>query len=239
VSEERIQKIIATAGLASRRKAEQWIVQGRVEVNGRPAQLGDRAEIGRDRILVDGKPVVVEETKRTFLLYKPTGYVSTASDPQGRPTVLSFFNGISCRLFPVGRLDLNSDGLILLSNDGDLAQTLMHPRHRIHKTYLVRVRGRVSTDSVRHLRQGVLLDDGLTSPAEVRVRSSSPGHSWLEISLGEGRNRQVRRMCEAVGHPVSRLKRIRIDSLEIGNLKPGQWRELSTQEIALLKKHSK
>lgn len=233
---ERLQKLIAAAGLASRRSAEGWIVAGRVTVNGRVATLGESADPRRDRILVDGRPLPVVERKYYLLLNKPVGYVTTLSDPQGRPVVTELVKEIPARLFPVGRLDLTTEGLLLLTNDGDLAQRLAHPRHVVEKTYLVRLRGELSEEQRQQLERGVQLADGPTAPARVERVGGSASHSWLRITIHEGRNRQVRRMCEAVGHQVSRLKRVRLAFLELGELQPGQYRQLSAAEVARLKR---
>jgi 23S rRNA pseudouridine2605 synthase len=233
---ERLQKLIAAAGLASRREAERWIVAGRVTVNGEAAALGESADPARDRIEVDGCPLLVAERKYYVLLNKPSGYVTTLHDPEGRPVVTDLLRDIPARLHPVGRLDLTTEGLLLLTNDGELTHRLAHPRHEVEKTYLVRVRGALSAAERRQLEQGVVLDDGLTAPARVEKVRVTGSHSWLEITIREGRNRQVRRMCEAVGHPVSRLKRIRLAFLELGVLPPGKYRMLSAAEVAQLKK---
>jgi 23S rRNA pseudouridine2605 synthase len=233
---ERLQKLIAAAGLASRREAERWIVAGRVTVNGEAAALGESADPARDRIEVDGRPLLVAERKYYVLLNKPSGYVTTLHDPEGRPVVTDLLRDIPARLHPVGRLDLTTEGLLLLTNDGELTHRLAHPRHEVEKTYLVRVRGALSAAERRQLEQGVVLDDGLTAPARVEKVRVTGSHSWLEITIREGRNRQVRRMCEAVGHQVSRLKRIRLAFLELGVLPPGKYRMLSAAEVARLKK---
>jgi 23S rRNA pseudouridine2605 synthase len=233
---ERLQKLIAAAGLASRREAERWISAGRITVNGRTAAIGDQADVERDRIEVDGRPLRLEQPKVYLLLNKPTGYVTTARDPQGRKVVADLLKDIKVRVFPVGRLDLNTEGLLLLTNDGDLAARLTHPRHQVTKTYLVRVRGTLTTSSRRRLEEGVTLDDGPTAPAKVSKVRSSGSHTWFEITISEGRNRQVRRMCEAVGHSVSRLKRVGLAFLLLEGLPVGQYRPLTNGEIKRLKK---
>lgn len=233
---ERLQKLIAAAGLASRRQAEAWITAGRVSVNGRTATLGESADPQKDRVEVDGRPIVTEKRKYYVLLYKPAGYVSTRHDPEGRPVVTELVRDIPARLFPVGRLDLATEGLLLLTNDGALANRLTHPRHQVEKTYLVRVRGTLSSMARRQLEQGVRLEDGMTAPARVEEVRHAGSHSWLHIIIREGRNRQVRRMCEAVGYPVSRLKRIGIAFLDIGALTPGKYRQLTADEVARLKR---
>jgi 23S rRNA pseudouridine2605 synthase len=232
---ERLQKLIAAAGLASRREAERWISAGRVTVNGRVATLGEQADPERDRIAVDGRPLRSEQQKITLMLNKPAGYVTTARDPQGRRVIRELVRDIPVRLFAVGRLDINTEGLLLLTNDGELAARLSHPRHQVAKTYLVRIRGRLTDDERARLEQGLELDDGPTAPARVEKVRFSGSHTWLEMTITEGRNRQVRRMCEAVGHPVSRLKRIRVGFLDLGELRSGGYRLLSSAEVKRLK----
>lgn len=233
---QRLQKLIAAAGLASRRTAEEWISAGRVSVNGRVAGLGDRADPQRDEIRLDGQPLATPEARYYLLLYKPAGYVTTLRDPQGRRTVRELVREVPARLHPVGRLDLTTEGALLLTNDGALTYHLAHPRHQIDKTYLVRVRGRVDGEALDRLASGVMLDDGPTAPARIAGVRFSSGHTWFEMTIHEGRNRQVRRMCEAVGHPVSRLKRIRFAFLDLSGLRPGQFRMLSADEVARLRR---
>jgi len=232
---QRIQKIISSAGLASRRQAEKWIEEGRIRVNGRAAALGDSADPDCDRIELNGKPIQAESEKYCILLHKPAGYVTTARDPQSRPVVIDLVKNIPVRLYPVGRLDLNTSGLLLLTNDGELAHHLAHPRHGVEKTYLARVRGAVSPQTVQRLETGIMLDDGLTAPARVEVTRQQGTHSWVKITIREGRNRQVRRMFDAVGHTVSRLQRIQFGFLTLENLSPGQYRRLSKAEVARLR----
>ncbi len=233
---QRLQKLIAAAGLASRRTAEEWIAAGRVSVNGVVAGLGDRADPAQDTILIDGRPLAAAGAHHYLLLFKPVGYVTTLQDPEGRPTVCDLVRQIPGRLHPVGRLDLTTEGLLLLTNDGALTQHLAHPRHQVDKTYLVRVRGQVSPETLRRLAGGIVLEDGPTAPAKVAKVRFSAGHTWFEITIHEGRNRQVRRMCEAVGHPVSRLKRVRFAFLDLGGLRPGEFRPLTAEEVARLKR---
>lgn len=233
---ERLQKLMAAAGLASRREAEKWIAAGRVSVNGRIASLGDSADPEQDHVEVDGRPLGGGGRKFYLLLNKPVGYVSSRSDPEGRPVVIDLVSEIPARLYPVGRLDLNTEGLLLLTNDGALAHRLAHPRHQVEKTYLVRVRGTLSREARERLAGGVLLEDGMTAPARLDKVRSAGTHSWFELTIREGRNRQVRRMCEAIGFQVSRLKRIRIAFLELDELPSGKFRHLTPQEVARLKK---
>ena len=235
---ERLQKLIANAGLASRRQAEIWIKAGRVSVNGRSATLGESADREVDRIEVDGRPLARGGEIVCLLLHKPSGYVTSARDPEGRPVVVDLVKDFRQRLYPVGRLDLTTSGLLLLTNDGELAQRLTHPRHEVEKTYLARIRGHLAADQVRRLESGILLEDGPTAPAKVRVLRSQGSHGWVEITIREGRNRQVRRMFEAVGLPVSRLQRTRLAFLDLGDLRPGQYRRLTPEEIRRLKELS-
>ncbi len=223
---ERVQKVLAAAGVASRRVCEEYIEDGRVLVNGRPAVLGDKVDAMVDELRVDGAVVNVDPTRRTVLLNKPIDVISTASDTHGRRTVLDLVD-VQERLFPVGRLDADSEGLILLTNDGGLTQRLTHPSFGVEKEYLVSVEGRPKPGALRTLREGVDLEDGRTSPAT--VSELSPG--LLRIIIHEGRNRQVRRMCAAVGHPVTRLVRSRIGPLVDSSLAPGEWRDLEGEEI--------
>jgi len=233
---QRLQKLMAAAGLCSRRQAETLIEAGLVTVNGRVAGLGDQADPQRDTILVDGRPLRQHETPCYLLMHKPVGVVTTLSDPGGRPVITDLLQNVPVRVYPIGRLDLTTSGLLLLTNDGDLANRLAHPSHEVAKTYLVRVRGALTHEIIRRLEQGVELDDGMTAPAKVdRVRNSG-GHGWFELTIHEGRNRQVRRMCEALGLPVSRLMRIRYAFLTLEGLTPGQYRHLTPNEVARLKR---
>jgi len=232
---DKLQKLISRAGLTSRRKAEEWIVQGRVSVNGVTATLGDRANLAQDQVAVDGRLLPSPKESIVLLLNKPRGYVCTLNDPQGRPVVTQLLASIPQRLYPVGRLDYNSEGLLLMTNDGDLAHRLMHPRHHVEKSYLVKVQGHLSRDEQQLLISGIALKDGMTAPARVSSLRHSGPNSWFEIVLHEGKNRQVRRMCEAVGHKVLRLKRIRIGFLELEDLKAGSFRPLTSAELERFK----
>jgi 23S rRNA pseudouridine2605 synthase len=233
--QERLQKILSQAGIASRREAEKIITDGRVAVNGEVVQeLGTKADAATDRITVDGRPIKVEARKRYVLLYKPVGYMTTMKDPGGRAIVTDLLKDVGERVYPVGRLDYNTEGLLLLTNDGALANRLAHPSHEVDKGYLVRVRGQASPSQLKHLQMGVDLDDGRTAPAQVSLVRESDNNCWISITIHEGRYRQVRRMCEAVGLTVVRLKRSRYGFLEIGELKPGQYRELTAAEVARL-----
>jgi len=237
---ERLQKILSTAGVASRREAEGMITAGRIAVNGKVVtELGSRADPSRDRITLDGKAVRPEGVRIYILLNKPVGYVTTLKDPQGRPVVTDLLKGVKERVYPVGRLDYNTEGLILLTNDGELANKLAHPRHEVEKEYLVRVRGSVAAEQMRGLAAGVDLEDGRSAPAVVKLMRESPNNSWLSITIHEGRYRQVRRMCEAVGLAVVRLKRTGYGILQTGELKTGEYRMLTTAEVEGLRSLSR
>lgn len=237
----RLQKILAAAGVASRRAAEGLIRDGRVTVNGRVVTaLGSRADPWSDDIRIDGRRVPPPARLRYFLLNKPAGYVTTRRDPQGRPTVLDLFRDVPGYLYPVGRLDLESEGLLIVTNDGDLAARLTHPRYGLVKTYHVIVKGRPSQAALDRLRRGVVIDGRRTAPARVHIgrtfaRGRGRERTELVIAIHEGRHRQVRRMCAAVGHPVERLTRTAIGPLRDARLRPGMWRELTPQEVARLK----
>ena len=231
---ERLQKLLARAGIGSRRVCDELIAAGRVSVNGEVATLGRRVDAAHDHVALDGVPVVVDSTLVHWLLNKPPGHVSTASDPQGRPTVLDLVPDAP-RVFSVGRLDRDTEGLLILTNDGDLAQLLTHPRHGVEKEYFAEVEGVPTAGALRTLREGVELDDGMTQPARVRlVQESGTGTSALEIVVEEGRKRMVRRMCSAVGHPVVRLVRTRIGPVRDAKLPPGSWRALRPEEVRAL-----
>ncbi|HKH87356.1 MAG TPA: pseudouridine synthase [Acidimicrobiales bacterium] len=223
---ERLQKVLARAGFGSRRICDDLISEGRVTVNGVEAELGRRVDVTRDRIEVDSVPVGVLPGLAYYLLNKPEGVVTTSSDPEGRPTVLDLVPS-EPRVFPVGRLDVGTEGLLIITNDGVLSQLLAHPSHGVEKEYLAEVRGLPSPGAVRALREGVVLSDGPTGPARVSLVSAGV----LRIVIHEGRNRQVRRMCEAVGHPVVRLVRTRIGPVSDRRLRPGEWRELGPDEV--------
>jgi len=238
--QERLQKILSQAGIASRRESEKIITDGRVAVNGSVVtELGTKADPDQDIITVDGKPLTIEEQRVYLLLYKPVGYMTTMKDPEGRPIVSDLLKGVKERVYPIGRLDYNTEGLLLLTNDGELANQLMHPSHEVDKGYLVRVSGHVSPEQMKRLSEGVRLEDGMTAPAKVLPVSESEHNSWISITIHEGRYRQVRRMCEAVGLSVVRLKRSRYDFLEIGKLKPGEFRHLAPEEVAKLRRKGK
>ena len=233
---ERLQKIIAAAGMASRRQAESWISAGEVTVDGVVAVLGDKADPLRQRILIRGSPLQLRSGSHCYILVnKPVGVMCTRFDPQGRPLIFDLVKEVSGRLVTVGSIDMTTEGAILLTDDGELVHRLAHPRFQVKKTYLVRARGKISPADIRRLEGGLVLEDGPTAPAQVDHVRFGGGHTWLEITLHEGRNRQVRRILEAVGHPVSRLKRICYAFLPIGDLPSGHYRFLTAKEIARLK----
>jgi 23S rRNA pseudouridine2605 synthase len=243
---ERLQKILSQAGLASRRTTEQLMREGRVSVNGRTVtELGTKADPATDDIRVDGRRVRAAERKRYLLLNKPRGYVSTRSDPQHRPTVIDLLAGVREYVYPVGRLDFDSEGLLILTNDGDLAARLTHPRHGVERVYEARVRGVPDRRALDRLAKGITIEGRRTAPARARLidagRVMAPAatqQATIELTLREGRKRQVRLMCDAIGHPVIRLRRVRIGPIADTRLKTGHWRELTQKEIAALRRHA-
>lgn len=236
----RLQKFLSETGVASRRKAEEMIIEGRIAVNGKPAQLGMKVDPAKDFIKVDGKPVTRSGPKLYFAFHKPKAVMSTLEDPEGRPTVKDFLGGIKQRVYPVGRLDYHSEGLLLITNDGEFANLVLHPARKIPKTYEVKVKGTVEEKNLEKLRDGIKLEDGMTLPAKLRtVGKTEAGNSWLEITIHEGRKRQVRRMFDKVGHPVQKLKRTSIGSIRLGALEPGGLRPLTQREIEKIVKAAK
>src|SRR5689334_3375033 len=240
---ERLQKIIAHAGFASRREAETMIREGRVTVNGRVVtELGSRANAARDHIKVDGKLITRAEPHRYILLYKPKEVMTTVEDPQGRKTVIDLVRGVRERIYPVGRLDFHSEGLIVLTNDGDLAFKVSHPRHGSVKTYHVKVRGVPEPRLIEKLQRGITIDGKRTLPCGIEQmkttgRNGDEVNSWYEVKLREGRTQQIRKMFKAVGHPVTKLRRVAIGPITDPKLTPGDWRELTKQEVKLLSTH--
>jgi len=234
----RLQKILSAAGVASRRASEQLILEGRVTVNGETIrELGTKADPEKDAIKVDGRRIKTDPAKRYIALYKPKGYVTTRKDPEGRRTVMDLIDD-SQYIYPVGRLDYDTEGLVLMTTDGDLAARLMHPRHEVDKEYEVIVLGAPDPRAIEKLKKGVYIEGGRTSPAHVHVGSTVKGHkptTLLMITIREGRNRQIRKMCSAVGLPVRDLRRIRMGPITLGRLKPGQWRDLTPPELKRLK----
>ncbi len=246
MASERLQKIIAAAGIASRRKAEELIVGGLVTVNGQTVtELGSKADPESDHIRVRGKLIRGSDRRLYLLLNKPKGYVTTVHDPQGRPTVMDLVRSIGARVFPVGRLDFNSEGLLLLTNDGDLAQHLTHAAYHVPKTYWVKISGKPSDEAIARLRVGVTIAEGQgartrhvkTAPAQIKLARDAP-NPWYEITLTEGRNRQIHRMFEKIGHRVEKIKRVRYGPLQL-DLEPGEFRVLTPAEVKRLQAASR
>ncbi len=234
---ERLQKYLARSGIASRRKSEEMVKAGLVSVNGMViTEMGYKVEALRDRVTVNGKDVRPEEEMVYLLFHKPLRVVTTLSDPQGRQVISSFVKDLKQRVYPVGRLDYLTSGLLLLTNDGEMAYRLTHPKFKVDKVYIVGVEGMVTNRELQTLKQGVMLDGSFTMPAKVRSLQAEKGHMLLEIIISEGRNRQVRRMLEAVGHKVSSLKRVRFGNLSLENLKSGEYRHLTNHEVEGLRK---
>ena len=232
--EERLQKLLSAAGLCSRRTAEGYITAGRVTVNGVPASLGDRADPDRDDVRLDAQPIRRQTEQVCLLLNKPRGYVTTLSDEKGRKTVAELVADCGCRVYPVGRLDLDSEGLLLMTNDGDLMQRLLHPSHEVEKTYHVQVFGDVGNAAER-LSRVTDLEGEPIRPARVELLRRTGKTAELAVTIHEGKNRQVRRMCAACGWTVKRLRRVREHTLELGDLAPGKWRFLTEAEVAALR----
>ncbi|OGQ96586.1 MAG: pseudouridine synthase [Deltaproteobacteria bacterium RIFOXYD12_FULL_57_12] len=233
--EERLQKILARAGIASRRTAEEYIKQGRVRIDGQiVTDMGIRVDPSRHRIDFDGRPIAAAEKKIYLLLNKPKGYVTTLRDPEGRPVVTSLLMGIAGRLFPVGRLDMDTEGALLLTNDGDLAQRILHPSYEVRKTYVAKVVGQPDQQKLDQLSQGIMLEGRRTWPAKLRVLARTKQDSTIEIIIHEGRKRQVRLMFAAIGHRVIDLKRTAYGNLQIGGLPSGKYRLLSREDLDLI-----
>jgi len=233
---ERLQKVMSEFGVASRRKCEELIAEGKVKVNGRLiTEQGCRIDKEKDTIEVDGRIVKSPDTKLYILLNKPTGYITSAKDQFGRPTVLDLVKGVSIRVFPIGRLDYDTEGLIILTNDGDLTYRITHPKHNIEKTYRALVRGEMNKDDIVAFAGGMAIEDYVTAPARLEIVRKRGNSSIVDITIHEGKNRQVRKMCSAAGHEVIRLKRIKIGKIGLGSLKAGEWRYLDESEIKYLK----
>lgn len=235
----RLQKYMAECGIASRRASEKIIEAQRVTINGEVAVLGCKVDPEADEIILDGEPVTKTDKLVYVVLNKPEGAVSTAKDTHGRPTVLDCIDGVTARVFPVGRLDMDVEGVLLLTNDGELANRLMHPSYEVDKVYVARVRGQVEGEAVARLEAGVELDDGMTAPAKVVILNANPNHSTIELTIHEGRKREVKRMCAAVGHPVERLHRIAFGNIRAGGLRPGEWRYLNPREVSGIRRMAK
>lgn len=234
---ERLQKYIARCGITSRRKAEKMIINGLVKVNGKiVTELGFKVAPGKDLVEIKNRKISTPDAYVYYLLNKPRQVVTTLSDPRGRRKIIDLLPEVKERIYPVGRLDYNSEGLLLLTNDGQLTNRLTHPRYGITKTYLVLVEGQVNKNTIRKLAKGILLEDGPTYPAKVKLLEVRPQTTLLKITISEGRNRQIRRMCKHVDHPVISLKRICFGPLELGDLKSGAYRKLNNEEIKDLKK---
>ncbi len=234
--EVRLQKYLADAGIASRRKAEELILQGRVEVNGKTVrELGTKIDDKKDTVSFNGKEIKTDQKLVYIMLYKPEGYVTTVKDQFDRPTVMDLIKNVEERVFPIGRLDYDTSGLLLLTNDGKLTFKLTHPKHEVEKTYLAKVYGVPDQNDMNQLRRGVMIDGKKTEPAKARLVSTSDKYANVEIIIHEGKNRQVRKMFDAVRHPVSQLRREATGSLSLGNMKKGEWRYLTEKEVRYLK----
>jgi 23S rRNA pseudouridine2605 synthase len=237
---ERLQKIIAAAGISSRRAAEKMITEGRVTVNNAVIrQLGTKADIELDEIRLDGKLIFPETSKVYLMLHKPKGYVTTLHDPEGRPAVSDLLSDVSERVFPVGRLDYDSEGLLLLTNDGNFSQKIQHPRFRVPKTYSVKIEGNLSNKEMKSLSKGILLDDGMFKPENCSVLKTNRKSCWLTVTIIEGRNRVIRRAFESLGHSIARLIRTAIADVSLGNMKAGTFRHLTKHEVQKLLSLSK
>ena len=233
---ERLQKVMAKAGVASRRRSEELILRGHVEIDGKIVrEMGVKIDPTVNKISVFGKEISVKAPREYIILNKPSGYLTTVKDPYNRPTVMQLVGDPEYGLFPVGRLDQKTTGLLILTNDGDLAYRLTHPKHKVAKVYEVEVRGAPDPKAIWKLRNGVILEDGKTRPAEVSIINRGPGSSILTITIHEGKKRQVRRMCQAINHPVIKLNRLSIGPIELGDLESGHWRYLEANELAKLK----
>lgn len=235
----RLQKYMAECGIASRRKSEELIANGDVKVNGRTASIGDKIDPIKDIIAVNGRRIVKEKKNYYIMLHKPRGFITTMSDEMGRKCVAELVSDVGARIYPVGRLDRDSEGLLLLTNDGEFANMMMHPKHHVPKTYRVTVRPSITDEQLDAFATGIMIDGRMTAPADVRVLVKEPGRVVLEIVLREGRNRQIRKMCEELELEVARLKRISMGSVKLGMLPQGKWRELTPEEVNRLIKASK
>lgn len=234
---ERLQKFMAHAGVASRRKCEEIIEAGGVNVNGKTVrELGTKVDPAKDKVMVNGRLIRQKEKKVYLMMYKPRGYVSSVKDERGRKTVVDLLKDVKERVYPVGRLDYDSEGLLLLTNDGELTQALTHPKHQVAKTYKVRVEGIPSLDKLERMEKGIKLEDGITAPAKISLTHELDGNALLEITIREGKNRQVRRMCEFIGHSVKRLVRTQIGPVELRNMSVGEVKEINDKQLKELLK---
>ncbi|SRR5579885_3515787 len=232
---ERLQKILAEAGVASRREAERMIVNGRIRVNGELVrELGTKADGAKDKITVDGKPIRSAEKKIYIAFHKPVNVMVTRKDPEHRPTVFDYLKDVPARVNYVGRLDFDSEGLLLLTNDGDLLAKLTHPRHEVPKVYQAKITGLISPETLKQLREGVDIGEYVTQKCEAKIFKQNPHNTWIEVVLREGKNRQVRRMLHALGHETLRLVRVAVGPVKLGDLPKGRWRELSRDEVKRL-----
>ena len=231
----RLQKYMADCGIASRRKSEELIASGKVKVNGKVASIGDKVDPKKDKVSVEGQAVHAETEFRYIMLNKPRGFITTMSDERGRKCVAELVSDVGVRVFPVGRPDKDSEGLLLLTNDGEFANNLTHPSKHVPKTYRVTVRPAINEDILNHLMTGIMIDGKTTLPAQVKVLTQEPDRVVLEIVICEGRNRQIRKMCEAEGLTVARLKRTAVGPVKLGMLKQGAWRDLTPQELKSLR----
>lgn len=232
---KRLQKIISEMGIASRRKAEELILQNRITVNGKPATLGMKVDPEKDHIKLDGKLLTKPEPKVYYIFYKPKNVVTTLHDPQGRPSLVDYLKNIRYRVFPVGRLDFDSEGLLILTNDGELTNKILHPSRKIPKTYLVKVKGLPEEEKLNKIRKGFDYGEGVTAPAIIKKIRTTENNTWLEVTIHEGKKRQIRHMFENIKHPVLKLKRIKIDGIGLHNLKPGEIRPMTQEELKRLK----
>lgn len=233
---ERLQKVMSEFGVASRRKCEEMIAEGRVRVNG-DIVIGQGCKVDKDKdiIEVDGKVIKSPDAMLYILLNKPTGYITSVKDQFGRPTVLDLLKGVSTRVFPIGRLDYDTEGLLILTNDGNLTYKITHPKHNIDKTYRALIRGKIDSGDIDAFRRGIQIEDYVTSPALLKVSGEVKGNNIVEITIHEGKNRQVRKMCSAIGHEVIKLKRIKIGNISLRGLQTGHWRYLHEEEVNYLK----